>query len=526
MRSHRRTLYALALICAGALIFRILLMAAFVRFPGIADPNHYYNMGVRLAVGQGFTTNYIWNYNNPPNSIVHPEDHWMPLAAVLAAVPMSLFGVSVSAALIPFLLVGSCLPLLAFWAARQMHLAESSALFAAGAAALIPELVLNSVRTDTTIPTALFVCLCLLMLTEGLRRGGAGWYVGAGAMAGFAYLTRNDALLLIPLVLALLVVTWFARRGDSSIPFHPRWAILFPVAMLVVMSPWLIRNWQTFGAFGSPETDDMFFFTDHLDHYAYGRHFTLETMLAAQTPTQILGKRLFEMAAGIKVMIEGFGGFLAVAFLGGIGLLTVNRREKERWLAAAPALILLIGVFIAYTVFIPYKAQAGSFKKAFLMLLPLLLPVAAYALETALTDKRIRYGTMVIALALLGLSAFDLVRLDAQKANAYAASIRLVADAANELPDANADGEIVLMTQDPYVVSYYGIPALMYPHEDRETVYEIARRYGVDYLLMPSDRAPLDGLLHGESDPRFVYGSAVNGTQYQFFRVEYPLSAP
>jgi hypothetical protein len=526
MLSHRRTLYFLALICVGALIFRIILMAAFVRFPGIADPNHYYNMGVRLVEGQGFTTNYIWNYNNPPETIIHPEDHWMPLTAVLAAAPMSIFGVSVNAALIPFLLIGSVLPVLAFWGARQMRLAESSALFAAGAAALIPELVLNSVRTDTTIPTALFVCLCLLMLTEGLRRGGAGWFLGAGTMAGFAYLTRNDALLLIPLVLALLVVTWIARRRDSAISFHPRWAILFPVAMLVVMSPWLIRNWQTFGAFGSPETDDMFFFADHLDHYAYGRHFTLETMLAAQTPLQIIGKRLFEMAAGIKVMIEGFGGFLAVAFIGGIGLLIVRRRDKERWLAAAPALILLIGVFIAYTVFIPYKAQAGSFKKAFLMLLPLLLPITAYALETAIADRRIRYGAMTIALALLSLAAFDLVRLDAQQANTYAASIRLVAEAANDLPDSNGDGEIVLMTQDPYVVSYYGIPSLMFPHEDRETVYEIARRYGVDYLLMPSDRAPLDGLLRGENDPRLVYAGSVDGTQYQFFRVEYPLSEP
>src|SRR5690606_36957500 len=143
--------YKLLLICAVALALRLVVLALFVRFPGIADPNHYYNMGIRLVEGHGFTIDYIWQYNIPPESLVHPEEHWMPLTAVAAALPMQMFGVGVSQALLLFALVGSMLPVLTYWMSRQLDLSEHTALFSAATTAFLPEFVLNSVRTDTTI---------------------------------------------------------------------------------------------------------------------------------------------------------------------------------------------------------------------------------------------------------------------------------------------------------------------------------------------------------------------------------------
>src|SRR6185503_12532754 len=184
----------LLLICLGALIFRLVLLQ-FVSYPGIADPTHYYNMGVRLVEGHGFTIDYIWQYSLPPQSIVHPEEHWMPFAAILAAAPMALFGESVRVALLPFILIASLLPALSYWAARQLDLSESSALFAAAALAVLPEYALYSMRTDTVIPCALFECLSILLLIRGLRRGGWLPFVASGVAAGLAYLTRNDGVL-------------------------------------------------------------------------------------------------------------------------------------------------------------------------------------------------------------------------------------------------------------------------------------------------------------------------------------------
>lgn len=516
-----KTTRNLILICLLALGVRLALGVAFVRYPAIADSNHYYNMGVRLVEGQGFTIDYIWQYNRPPEAVVHPEDHWMPLAAVLAAIPMGALGISTGASLVLFVLIGSLLPLIAYWGARQLKLQESSAYYAALAAALMPELVLNSLRTDTTVPTALFVCLSLLLLNEGLWRGGWWHFAVSGAMVGLAYLTRNDGLLLIPMLAAVLIAYVLVRRGRAKVPLHWRGVVVWAAAMLLVMTPWLIRNWQEFGAFGSAETDDMFFFTDHNDHYAYGRHFTLDTMLAAQTPAQIIGKRLFEMAAGIKVMITGLGEVIAVGLVGGVAYLWMKRREDpKRMLAALPVIVLLVGAFVAYTVFIPYKAQAGSFKKAFLMTAPLLIPVAALAIEQAIPHLRWRYGVMGLSLVILAAFAFDLVRLDNAGAAAYYPRIQAAAEQAETMPDTNGDGQIILMTQDPYALSYAGISSLMFPFENLDTTYEIARRYGVDYLLMPSARPGIDVLLNGETDPRFNLVGSVAGTEYTFWRVE------
>jgi 4-amino-4-deoxy-L-arabinose transferase-like glycosyltransferase len=462
----------------------------------------------------------------------------MPFAAILAAAPMALFGESVRVALLPFILIASLLPALSYWAARQLDLSESSALFAAAALAVLPEYALYSMRTDTVIPCALFECLSILLLIRGLRRGEWLPFVLSGIAAGLAYLTRNDGILLIPMLIVTLVVYTVARRrwktdASSEVPFFApskapsfaaRFAILMPIAALIVVTPWLIRNLNAYGMLGSPETSSMFFFTDHSDHYAFGRHFTLQTMLAAQTPAQIIGKRLFELAAAIKEMVEAFDIFLPVAVIGGLLLLIAGWRDaanRRRLLAIAPVLILVLGLLVAYPILIPYKSQAGSFKKSYMSIVPLLLPLGAYALERAISDMRIRIGAMVLVIALLGANALDAVRLDAQFSDDYLASMEQVAAATKTMPDTNGDGKIILMVEDPYILRFVGIQSIMFPSEDRDKIVEIARRYGVDYLLMPAHRPALDPLLTGEVvDPRFVLSGSVPKSQYTFYAIK------
>ena len=128
---------------------------------------------------------------------------------------------------------------------------------------------------------------------------------------------------------------------------------------------------------------------------------------------------------------------------------------------------------------------------------------------------------MALLIGLIGVNAVYLVRNDARFAGDYLASIERMASVAQTLPDTNADGEIILMTQDPYILRYVGIRSVMFPSEDRETIIEVARRYGVDYLLMPAARPALDPLYVGaETDSRFVTAAEVPGTQYVFYGLE------
>lgn len=508
-----RLSWKLGLICLAALLLR-LFAASFVQHPGIADSNHYYNVAMRLIEGHGFTSDYIWMYSLPPESIVHPEEHWMPLTSLIAAIPMALFGPGVFNALIPFILLGALLPLLGYVAARQFQLSELASLFVAAATAVLPEMVLNSVRTDTTIPNVFFVTLSLILLNMALQRGWILAFAASGVCAGLSYLTRNDGLLLLPVLGGTLLIHRLAGR---SMRLLAQGSAAFIIAAGIIVAPWIVRNLQVLGIPTTPESRDMFFFTSVLDHYAYDRDFTLETMLAEQSASEIIGKRLFELAAALKLTYTTLDIFLPVAVAGGLILLWTTR-EKQRWLTFVPTLIFLLIALIAYPLLIPYKSQAGSFKKIYLTVIPLVLPLAGYALESALADARIQRLTSILVILFLTANAVELVRADARFTAAYMTRMEAVVQTVNTLPDRNADGKIILMAQDPFMLKFYGIQSVMIPTESREVILTVAERYGVDYLLMPPDRPALDAIYAGDdADPRFERAARVEGTDYALY---------
>lgn len=520
-------------ICLGALALRII-AAQFVAHPGIADPNHYYNLGVRLVEGHGYTIDYIWQYNDQYETLVHPDDYWMPLTAVIAALPMALFGTDVRVALLPFMLLGALLPAVTFLAARQFGVGAAGALFAAVMSAVLPESVLNAVRTDTTIPNAVFVSMAVILFTAGMRSASdensrriIGMFVGSGVFTGLAYLTRSDSALLLPAFAVTVAVYWLWGRPADSTLLRRRWlplVALTPLVAVLLALPWSLRNLALNGTISTPTTSNMFFLTDYLDHYVYARDLSLDWLLAAQTPAQIISKRLFEMAASFKLMYTTLDVFLPVAVAGGLLLLVwagnADPQRRQRWLTFAPTLILLGGLFVFYTVLAPYKSQGGSFKKAYLSLLPLILPLAGYALERVMQERRLFIGVTVLAAGFMTANALELVRADAGFTRLFMDANREIAQAARAMPDTNGDGEIILMAQDPFMLSFFGVQSVVIPTEDRATILEIGQRYGVDYLLMPPDRPSLDPIFYGgEFDPRFPVAAPITGTDYTLYHL-------
>ncbi|MBZ0296514.1 MAG: glycosyltransferase family 39 protein [Anaerolineae bacterium] len=515
-----KTSSKLLLICLGALALRLAL-ATIVHHPGIGDSNHYYNVGTALVEGRGFNIDYIWQYHvpPPPGQLMHPEDHWMPLTSVIVAASFTLFGEGVFSAILPFILMGALVPLVAFYAARQFECSEETALWVALLAAVLPEFVLNSLRSDTTIPNLLLVVGSVLLLIRGLQRGGIWTFAVSGLLAGLAYLTRSDSLLIMPMLAVVLIV--YALRGKH---FSGRWryAVLVPLAALLVALPWMLRNQALFGTPTTPQMSTMFFLTDHREHYFYdSSQLTLEGMLARQTPAQLIGKRLFELAASVKLMYTTLDVFLPVAVAGGL-LLVLAARDRDRLLTIAPVLILLLGATIFYAVLVPYKSQGGSFKKVYITLIPLLLPLAGYALERVIHDPRLRAGTVLLAALFMTANAVELVRADATLATSYRQYIEQVAATALALPDTNGDGDIILMAQDPFALRMAGVRSVMIPMEDRDTVLEVAKRYRVDYMMVPPERPSLDALYEGtESDPRFIEAAAIPGTNARLYELDY-----
>lgn len=513
----KRPRWILLGIIIGGFVLRMILLQ-FIQHPGINDPNHYYNLGLRLLNGQGFTMDYLWHYYNPPESMIHPFDFWQPLTGIIATIGMKIFGEGVQQAVFPFVILGSLLPLVTYFAAKQFDCSETASLFVAAATTVLPEYVLNSLHTDTLIPNALFVGAMMIFLIQGLRNGIWWQFVLSGVFAGLAYWTRGDNLLLIPMLIVILL-TYIIWGRDITAKRSWQMVGLIPLVALLIAMPWLIRNIQELGSWSSASgADKIMFFTDFRDHYHYEREFSLEILLEQQSISQIINKRIFEAAAAIRMMITTLDLVLPLAILGGIFLIP---RDRKRLLTLAPTVILLGGMFFVYIVLMPISNQGGSFKKSYLTLVPMLLPLAAYALDRVIEQSHLKIATAILTILLMTQSAIIFQTEDFRLIQRYTGFMDEFVLTVETLPDTNGDGEIIFMTQDPFMLRFRGYRAVQIPMEDRNTVLEVAQRYHIDYILFPPARPSLDPIHNGEIiDPRFVFVADVTLSS-QIYRFDF-----
>jgi hypothetical protein len=259
------------------------------------------------------------------------------------------------------------------------------------------------------------------------------------------------------------------------------------------------------------ENSRILFMVDYNDHHAYANErITLERMLDEMTPAQIIGKRVFELAAAVKQIVVSLQPVLIIGVVGGIAFM-LWCRVSAMCLASAPVLILLLGIIIAYPLLIPMKNQGGSFRMALGTLLPLLLPFAAYALTQAIEKRDYQIATTALIVGLSALLSVDMLRLQTASIDQYHAFVQEIVATIATLPDVTGDGEVHVMTQDPIALSYYGVSSAIVPNGTRDQIIEVARRYQIDYVMLPTAWTDLD-VFHGKAqsdDLRFVYTAAI-----------------
>lgn len=495
----------LFLICLAALLVRAA-MLVFINNAGIDDSLHYYNLGRNLVQGEGFTIEYVWQYLRLYDDIRHPIDYWMPLAGIIAAAGMWLFGINWLAGLVPFLLMGACVPLLVYFAARQYGMSESTSLIAAALAIGLPELVWQSTRILSTTPNMLLMGGAVLLLTQGLQRH-RGWaFALAGICAGLAYLNRNDAVLLVPMTFVLFGL--YALIGRQYISRKWWMVVLMPLVAAIVVSPWAWRNQQVLGQTGMVESSRIFYFTEYSEHHSYDNEsITLERLLQKQTPAEILGKRTFELIAAVKNIITALQPAVIIGVIGGM-LLVLWRRDEDMLLAAAPVAILLLGILIAYPLLIPMKSQGGSFKTAFATLIPLFLPFAGYAITQTMAQRAHQIGVTILVVLLSVAITADTLRQETARVDSYHAFVQDIIATLDTLPDVDGDGAVRVMTQDPLGLAYYEVPSVIIPFGTREDIIAVAERYRIDYIMLPTAWTDLDAYHDGtgqSDDSRFVF---------------------
>lgn len=493
----RRFSRAFWMILAAGLLVR-LAAAALAPHPGIGDPNHYYNLAHSLAEGRGFVIDYIWQYHLPPDSLTHPTDYWMPLPGVWPALSIQFLGDTLFAALLPSVIFGALLPVLAYGIAAAADTDESTRLMSMAGVVFLPEFVLNSARTDTTISYVLFFGLCALCFTIGIRRRPPLLFL-AGIFAGLAHLSRQDSIILLPAFALAILLYWRLK-----VPLPWRWLPLIAVGWLLAILPWLLRNLDLFGVIlpgGAARTP---FMTSFIDQFTYGRELNLQHYLDWGLPN-ILSNWVVQALANVRMTFSLLDVLLPVTALAGlVGM--IWKRDRDRALILILPLCMILGLFLFYSFVTPFHTQGGSFKKSVMLAIPFLAFAGAWALRLFVQPRWAAYF-MAGLMALLMLSnALDLVRQDFDLARRYEASFAGFIPHIDAAGDQNGDGEIVIMGQDPFMLNKIGYRALMIPSDPREMILAAAYRYGADFIMLPTARAALQALENGrETDPRLRY---------------------
>lgn len=179
--------------------------------PGYLDANYYFSGGVQLALRNGFTEPYIWNYLDDPIDIPHPSHgYWFPLASIISALGMWLTGqTTYEAGRLFFILLASLVPPLT--AALSYRFFQNNAFaWTSGILAIFPVFHLPFLPVPDNYAIFMLAGGLIFFLADRPRP----WF-WMGLLAGIMSLARSDGLLW--LALTFLFILWRVR--DEKISF-------------------------------------------------------------------------------------------------------------------------------------------------------------------------------------------------------------------------------------------------------------------------------------------------------------------
>lgn len=197
-------------------------------------------IGASLASGHGFSS--------PFGTATGPTAWEPPLYPYLTAGMFLVFGIYSKASAFVLLTINSvfsaltCIPI--FLIARRVF-SEKVAVGSAWAWALLPNVMFWCTRWvwETSLSAMLLTTIIWLALTLEDRDGSRPWFQ-FGLLWGIAALNSTSLLSFLP---AAGLWAWYrrAKRGKQSLAG----VVLASAVFLACITPWLVRNYQTFGMF-------------------------------------------------------------------------------------------------------------------------------------------------------------------------------------------------------------------------------------------------------------------------------------
>lgn len=493
--------------------------------PSYFDAYYYTTNAQRLAEGHGFSEEIIWEYLSDPDSLPTPSFmYWMPLPSLLAAAGYLISGGAWRGAQIPFWLMAGLLPWLSYainWQLRQQRWqARLAALFT-----LCGGYYAAYWNQPTTF--ALFAWTgggCLLALGMAWSRNTAVPWFLAGILAGLSHLTRADGILLVGvggLIWLGQVWTWRHTKQVGILSAQVVSLAVFLLGYLLVMGGWFWRTYQLTGQIMSTVGTQTIFMTTYNDVFSYGRSFDFSTYLAWGGQNILLSKlKAAWLAVQTFIAVTGLTVFTVFMLLAWVKL----GREKEAGRLLRPFTLYAPLLYGVMALIFTFPGQRGSLLHSSTALWPWSMALVVVGIDIAIDwvaarrrvwkptqAKRLFSGVFVFMFLFITLFVSGGQPLAQEEAAVYAA---LAAD----LP---ADAVVMIGTA-PDFYYHTGRRAVSVPNEPPDVLLTIARRYGVDYLVLDIERPPvLAALYEGrETHPQIHRLQAYDQTRvlYQFDR--------
>ena len=481
-------------------------------FGGPAYPDSYYyaHVATQLAAGDGFVSQYIWNFVDvgghlpaDPTLPIASNAHWMPLAALVQVPFIWLLGAAPVAFGLPFWIIGAFAAPLT-WAIGRDAGFDRLPSFAAGLMVAIPGGLTPFMSQPDNF--GLFMTLGALSLWLAARawRGERRALVLGGLVVGLAVLARNDGVLLgIPFA---VVVIRDLLRAEA-----PRGRVLAAAGagaavFAIVIGPWLLRQLGEFGSI-APSA-------------ASGRILWSSDYAQFHTISGEVGPASF-FAQGIgPVVASRVGGLLSAlglyAFLP-LGVVLAPFALIGAWVrrgdtAFKPFLIYGFALFAASALLFAIHVPYGTFIHSAVALVPhtFLLVMAGVAAAVAWVARRRASWDVPTAMRVFTYGAVTLLVLAATfQTVTTLRHWHAIRGAQAELAGAlrGSSPRDVVMAADPGAINYLtGHLAVVTPNDPLPVVESAMRAYGVRWLVLESEQIvpALEPVLNGQMRPDWL----------------------
>jgi 4-amino-4-deoxy-L-arabinose transferase-like glycosyltransferase len=233
--------FKLGLVVAFGVVLRVLYTVLIAPWPPpVSDDQVYFHlMPSLLADGRGFIQPQLALAGHVRLTAAHP-----PFYSIVLAGPAELGITGQLAQRLTGSVFGAGTMIAIALIARRLA-GERAALLAAGIASVYPILITADGALMSESLYGLLVALSLLVAYRLVDEPRIGRALLLGGLIGLAAVTRGEALLLLVLVLIPVV-----RRPGGA-----RAAAVACLAMVVVLTPWTVRNWIVFDRFVPVSTD-------------------------------------------------------------------------------------------------------------------------------------------------------------------------------------------------------------------------------------------------------------------------------